>query len=97
LLHCMAALDDATSGHVFIGDDDLTQLSDKALTRVRRDRIGFVFQAYNLVPTLTAGENITLPVDIAGARVDRVWFETVVATIGLGDRLGHRPSELSGG
>jgi putative ABC transport system ATP-binding protein len=97
LLHCMAALDDATSGHVFIGDDDLTQLSDKALTRVRRDRIGFVFQAYNLVPTLTAGENITLPVDIAGARVDREWFETVVATIGLGDRLGHRPSELSGG
>jgi putative ABC transport system ATP-binding protein len=97
LLHCMAALDDATSGHVFIGDDDLTQLSDKALTLVRRDRIGFVFQAYNLVPTLTAGENITLPLDIAGAQVDRDWFDTVVATIGLGDRLVHRPSELSGG
>ena len=97
LLHCMAALDDATEGRVFIGDDDLTQLNDKALTRLRRDRIGFVFQAYNLVPTLTAGENITLPVDIAGARVDREWFDTVVETIGLGDRLGHRPSELSGG
>jgi putative ABC transport system ATP-binding protein len=97
LLHCMAALDDATEGHVFIGDDDLTELHDKALTRLRRDRIGFVFQAYNLVPTLTAGENITLPVDIAGATVDREWFDTVVETIGLGDRLGHRPSELSGG
>ena len=97
LLHCMAALDDATEGHVFIGDDDLTQLSDKALTRLRRDKIGFVFQAYNLVPTLTAGENITLPVDLAGATVDHDWFETVVATIGLGDRLSHRPSELSGG
>jgi putative ABC transport system ATP-binding protein len=97
LLHCMAALDDATEGHVFIGDDDLTELHDKALTRLRRDRIGFVFQAYNLVPTLTAGENITLPVDIAGATVDREWFDTVVETIGLSDRLGHRPSELSGG
>jgi putative ABC transport system ATP-binding protein len=97
LMHCMAALDDATSGQVFIGDDELTQLNDKALTLLRRDRIGFVFQAYNLVPTLTAGENITLPVDIAGARVDREWFDTVVSAIGLGDRLGHRPSELSGG
>jgi putative ABC transport system ATP-binding protein len=97
LMHCMAALDDTTKGRVFIGDDDLTQLSDKALTLVRRDRIGFVFQAYNLVPTLTAGENITLPLDIAGAQVDRDWFDTVVATIGLVDRLGHRPSELSGG
>jgi putative ABC transport system ATP-binding protein len=97
LMHCMAALDDATSGQAFIGDDDLTQLNDKALTLLRRDRIGFVFQAYNLVPTLTAGENITLPVDIAGGRVDREWFDTVVSTIGLGDRLAHRPSELSGG
>jgi putative ABC transport system ATP-binding protein len=97
LMHCLAALDDATSGQVFIGDDELTQLNDKALTLLRRDRIGFVFQAYNLVPTLTAGENITLPVDIAGARVDREWFDTVVSAIGLGDRLGHRPSELSGG
>ncbi len=97
LMHCLAALDDATSGQVFIGDDDLTQLNDKALTLLRRDRIGFVFQAYNLVPTLTAGENITLPVDIAGARVDREWFDTVVSAIGLGDRLAHRPSELSGG
>jgi putative ABC transport system ATP-binding protein len=97
LMHCMAALDDATSGQVFIGDDDLTQLNDKALTLLRRDRIGFVFQAYNLVPTLTAGENITLPVDIAGAPVDREWFDTVVSAIGLGDRLEHRPSELSGG
>jgi putative ABC transport system ATP-binding protein len=97
LLHCLAGLDRPTSGQVFIGDVDLTTLDEKKLTLLRRDRVGFVFQAYNLVPTLTAGENITLPLDIAGRDVDRAWFDTVVRTVGLGDRLGHRPSELSGG
>jgi putative ABC transport system ATP-binding protein len=97
LLHCLAGLDRPTSGHVFIGEADLTALKDKALTQLRRDRVGFVFQAFNLVPTLTAAENITLPVDIAGREVDRAWFDTVVDTIGLRDRLSHLPSELSGG
>ncbi len=97
LLHCMAGLDAPSSGQVFVGDVDLTALSEKALTQLRRDRIGFVFQAFNLVPTLTAKENITLPLDIAGRDVDDEWFSTVVDTIGLRDRLGHRPSELSGG
>jgi putative ABC transport system ATP-binding protein len=97
LLHCLAGLDTPTSGHVFIGDVDLTQLSEKKLTQLRRDRVGFVFQTFNLVPTLTAGENITLPLDIAGRDVDRAWFDEVVNTVGLGDRLTHRPSELSGG
>ena len=97
LLHCMAGLDTPTTGHVVIGDIDLTTLSEKALTQLRRDRIGFVFQAYNLVPTLTARENITLPLDIAGRDVDQAWFDRVVDAIGLRDRLQHRPSELSGG
>jgi putative ABC transport system ATP-binding protein len=97
LLHCMAGLDRPTSGTVFIGEVDLTTLDDKRLTLLRRDRVGFVFQAYNLVPTLTAAENITLPLDIAGRDVDRAWFDTVVNTVGLRDRLEHRPSELSGG
>jgi putative ABC transport system ATP-binding protein len=97
LLHCMAGLDTPTSGRVFIGETDLTTLSEKELTRLRRDHVGFVFQAYNLVPTLTAGENITLPMDIAGRDVDRAWFDQVVDTIGLRDRLKHRPAELSGG
>jgi putative ABC transport system ATP-binding protein len=97
LLHCMAGLDSPTSGGVFIGDTDLTTLSEKELTQLRRDRIGFVFQAFNLVPTLNAEENITLPLDIAGRDVDREWFDTVVDTIGVRDRLGHRPNELSGG
>ncbi len=97
LLHCMAGLDGPTGGQVFIGDVDLTTLSEKELTRLRRDAVGFVFQAFNLVPTLTAQENITLPLDIAGRDVDRGWFDTVVDTIRLRDRLGHRPSELSGG
>jgi putative ABC transport system ATP-binding protein len=97
LLHCMAGLDAPTSGQVLIGDVDLTTLSEKALTQLRRDRIGFVFQAFNLVPTLTARENITLPLDIAGRDVDPAWFDLVVDTIGLRDRLSHRPSELSGG
>ena len=97
LLHCMAGLDSPTSGHVFIGAVDLTTLSEKQLTLLRREKVGFVFQAYNLVPTLTAAENITLPLDIAGDRPDAAWFDTVVDTIGLRSRLAHRPSELSGG
>jgi len=97
LMHCMAALDEATSGTVVVGDVDLTGLGDRDLTRLRRDRVGFVFQAYNLVPTLTAQENITLPLDIAGRRPDPTWFDHVVSILGLGDRLDHKPSELSGG
>jgi putative ABC transport system ATP-binding protein len=97
LLHCMAGLDAPTSGRVFIGDVDLTTLSEKQLTLLRREKVGFVFQTFNLVPTLTASENITLPLDIAGERPDRAWFDTVVDTVGLRDRLHHRPSELSGG
>ncbi len=97
LMHCMAGLDSATSGRVFIGDADLTRMRDNDLTRLRRQRMGFVFQAFNLVPTLTAEENITLPVDIAGGRVDRAWFDLVVGTVELGDRLSHRPNQLSGG
>ena len=100
LMHCLAGLDTATSGSVLIGDTELTTLSDKKMTQLRRDRIGFVFQAFNLVPTLTALENITLPVDIAGRRrtsEDQAWLNTVIDTLGLRDRLGHRPSELSGG
>ena len=85
------------AGNVLIGDVDLTTLSEKALTKLRRDKVGFVFQAFNLIPTLTASENITLPLDIAGRDVDRAWFDQVVDTIGIRDRLGHRPSELSGG
>ena len=97
LLHVLAGLDAPTEGRVFIGDVDLTTLNDKQLTQLRRDRIGFVFQAYNLIPTLTAEENITLPMDIAGHEVDRGWFDQVVDTVGLRERLGHRPTELSGG
>jgi putative ABC transport system ATP-binding protein len=97
LLHCMAGLDAPTSGEVFIGDVELTSLSERQLTRLRRDRVGFVFQAYNLVPTLTAEENITLPMDIAGHDLDRPWFDRVVDAVGLRDRLRHLPSELSGG
>jgi putative ABC transport system ATP-binding protein len=97
LLHCCAALDTATSGAVLLGDTDLTRLKDKELTRLRRDRIGFVFQSFNLVPTLTAQENITLPLAIAGRRPDPEWYDLVIAAVELGDRLDHRPSELSGG
>ncbi|HEX5937208.1 MAG TPA: ABC transporter ATP-binding protein [Actinomycetota bacterium] len=97
LLHCMAGLDAPTSGTVWIGDQDLTHLKDRALTEIRRDRVGFVFQAFNLVPTLNAAENITLPTDIAGRDVDRTRFDDVVDTMGLRDRLTHLPSELSGG
>ena len=97
LMHCLAGLDTVTSGVVLIGDVELSGLSDKRMTALRRDRIGFVFQAFNLVPTLTALENITLPIDIAGRKVDQQWLDTVVMTLGLRDRLAHRPSELSGG
>jgi putative ABC transport system ATP-binding protein len=97
LLHCMAGLDAPTGGNVFIGEVDLTSLSEKQLTLLRREKVGFVFQAYNLVPTLTAAENITLPLDIAGTKPDLAWFDQVVDTIGLRPRLSHRPSELSGG
>jgi putative ABC transport system ATP-binding protein len=97
LMHCMAALDRPTSGRISIEGVEIGALKDKALTRLRRDRLGFVFQAFNLVPTLSARENITLPLDIAGTKVDQQWFDTVVTTVGLHDRLSHRPSELSGG
>jgi putative ABC transport system ATP-binding protein len=97
LMHCLAGLDAATSGSVRIGDTELTGLSDKKMTQLRRDRIGFVFQSFNLVPTLTALENITLPMDIAGRKPDRQWLDSVIGTLGLTDRLEHRPSELSGG
>jgi putative ABC transport system ATP-binding protein len=97
LMHCMAGLDTLTSGQVLVGDVDLARLSDRELTRLRRDRLGFVFQAYNLLPMLTAAENITLPLDLAGRRPDPGWFERVVDTVGLRPRLRHRPSELSGG
>ncbi|MCW2579524.1 MAG: transporter ATP-binding protein [Blastococcus sp.] len=97
LMHCMAGLDTLTSGHAFIGDTDLATLSDRELTVLRRDRLGFVFQAFNLLPTLTAEENITLPADLAGRPVDRAWFDTVVTTLGLQERLTHRPAQLSGG
>jgi putative ABC transport system ATP-binding protein len=97
LLHCLAGLDELTSGHVYLGDVELGSLSEKQLTVVRRDRIGFVFQSYNLIPTLDARENITLPMRLAGRRPDREWVDNVIDTVGLGDRLSHRPSELSGG
>jgi putative ABC transport system ATP-binding protein len=97
LMHCVAGLDTLTSGQVFIGDTDLVMLNDKDLTQVRRDKVGFVFQSFNLIPTLTAAENITLPLDLAGRKADQDWVDQVVRTVGLGDRLKHRPSELSGG
>ena len=97
LMHCVAGLDTLTSGAVDIDGVDLTTLNDKALTQVRRDNVGFVFQAFNLIPTLNAIENITLPMDLAGRDPDRSWLDSVVGTVGLGDRLRHRPSELSGG
>jgi putative ABC transport system ATP-binding protein len=97
LMHCVAGLDSLTSGHVYIGDVELSQLSDKELTLLRRESVGFVFQAFNLIPTLTALENITLPMALAGREPDQAWLDTVVDTVGLRDRLSHRPSELSGG
>jgi putative ABC transport system ATP-binding protein len=97
LLHCVAGLDDLTGGSAYIGDVRLGDLTEKNLTLLRRKKVGFVFQAFNLIPTLDARENITLPIDIAGEQVDRAWLDQVVSTMGLGDRLRHRPSELSGG
>jgi putative ABC transport system ATP-binding protein len=97
LLHAIAGLDELTSGHVFIGSTDLTRLSDRALTTLRRDRVGFVFQAFNLVPTLSAIENITLPMKLGRRKPDDAWLEHVIDTVGLRNRLKHRPSELSGG
>jgi putative ABC transport system ATP-binding protein len=97
LLHCIAGLDSLTSGDAYIGDRRLGDLSDKELTLLRREKVGFIFQAFNLIQTLSASENITLPLDIAGADPDKQWFDTVVETMGLGDRLKHRPNELSGG
>jgi putative ABC transport system ATP-binding protein len=97
LLHCLAGLDTPTSGQVMVGGADLTTMDDDQLTRLRRDRIGFVFQAFNLVPTLTALENITLPMDVAGREPDRELLAAVIDAVGLSDRLGHRPAELSGG
>ena len=97
LMHCLAGLDRLTEGTVLIGDVDLGTLNDKMLTQLRRDRVGFIFQQYNLVPTLTAMENITLPLDLAGTRPDGVWLNSVVDTLRIRDRLRHKPDELSGG
>ncbi len=104
LMHCLAGLDSVTSGEVWLGGGKageqpvlLSSLSDKKLTQVRRDRVGFIFQQFNLLPTLTAAENIRLPLDIAGRKVDKAWFDRVVKTLGLEDRLKHRPTEMSGG
>jgi putative ABC transport system ATP-binding protein len=97
LMHCMAGLDVPTSGRAFVGDQEIELLDDTGLTDMRRDRIGFVFQSFNLVPTLTAGENITLPIDLAGAEIDQAWFDYLVGALGIADRLSHRPSEMPGG
>ncbi|GAA1991285.1 ABC transporter ATP-binding protein [Kitasatospora viridis] len=97
LLHCAAGLDSLTAGSAYLGDTELGSLPDRKLTLLRRERIGFVFQAFNLVPTLTVRENITLPLDLAGSRVDTDWLTTLIDVVGLGDRLAHRPTELSGG
>jgi putative ABC transport system ATP-binding protein len=97
LMHCVAGLDSLTSGEVYIGEVSLASLNDKELTLLRRESVGFVFQAFNLIPTLTALENITLPLDLAGKDPEQEWLDRVIKTVGLGDRLKHRPSELSGG
>ncbi|MHA4815389.1 ABC transporter ATP-binding protein [Streptomyces aculeolatus] len=97
LMHCLAGLDTVTSGRVWLGDTEITGLGERELTRLRRDRIGFMFQSFNLLPTLNALENITLPMDIAGRKPDPEWLDRVVGTLGLRDRLDHRPSQLSGG
>jgi putative ABC transport system ATP-binding protein len=97
LLHCLAGLDKATSGSVYLGDLEISSLNEAELTKTRRDRIGFIFQSFNLVPTLTAAENITLPMDIAGRKVDKDWFDNVISRLGIGERLKHRPAEMSGG
>src|SRR6185503_6343844 len=97
LLHMLAGLDRPTSGSIFLGDTDITTLNDRALTLLRRDRIGFIFQSFNLLPTMTAAENIVLPMRIAGRKPDEHWVASIVETVGLAGRLDHRPSELSGG
>jgi putative ABC transport system ATP-binding protein len=97
LLHCLAGLDRVTSGHVFLGDIEISATSEKHLTQVRRDKIGFVFQAYNLVPTLTALENVTLPLALAGRKPEEQWLDRIIDTVNLRDRMSHRPDELSGG
>jgi putative ABC transport system ATP-binding protein len=97
LMHCLAGLDTVSAGEVYIGNTDLSTLSEKALTLLRRDQVGFVFQAFNLVPTLSAMENITLPMDLAGVTPDQAWLDQVINTVGLADRTSHRPNELSGG
>lgn len=97
LMHCLAGLDSATAGNIWIGDTEITGLNDKALTKLRRDRVGFVFQAFNLVATLTAEQNIMLPIALAGGKADAAWFRHVTETLGLTNRLSHRPHELSGG
>lgn len=97
LLHCIAGLDSLTSGNAYIGDVDLATLKDRDLTLLRRERVGFVFQSFNLIPTLTADENILLPLTIAGKEADPDWYDQIIGTVGLGDRLGHLPAELSGG
>jgi len=97
LLHCLAGLDRVTSGHVFLGDDEISAMSEKQLTLVRRDKIGFVFQSYNLVPTLTGMENINLPLALAGRKADPEWLAQIIETVHLADRVEHRPNELSGG
>ncbi|WOX07943.1 ABC transporter ATP-binding protein [Streptomyces sp. N50] len=97
LMHCLAGLDTVSEGRIWIGATEITGLKDRELTRLRRDKIGFVFQAFNLLPTLNALENITLPMDIAGRKPDRSWLDQIVETVGLADRLSHRPAQLSGG
>jgi putative ABC transport system ATP-binding protein len=97
LLHCLAGLDRLTSGQIFLGDAEITSMNEKQLTVIRRDKLGFIFQAYNLIPTLDALENMTLPMSLAGRKPDPAWLDTVVETVRLKDRLSHRPSELSGG
>ncbi len=97
LMQCMAGLDTFTLGQTYVGSIELSSLKDKELTLLRRSKIGFVFQAFNLIPTMSAEENITLPLDLAGATADKQWMDQVVATVGLADRLHHRPNELSGG
>jgi putative ABC transport system ATP-binding protein len=97
LMHCLAGLDQVTSGRIFIGEAELSAMKDKELTRLRRDRVGFIFQSFNLLPTLNALENITLPMDIAGHRPDKAWLDRVIDTVGLSARLKHRPGQLSGG
>ncbi len=97
LMHCMAGLDKATQGSAWVGSANLSQLPEKQITQIRRDQVGFVFQSFNLLPTLTAEQNILLPLELAGRKPDKALFETIVTSLGLNDRLSHRPSELSGG